>query len=326
RKLGEQRVPDGVILERPEDAIAVLGKEEDAESFLLAAREITAAFPKLEAWVHRKPLKVIEHCGEWTRVLSVLRFVCDHPRPQLFCRQLELPGVDTKFIEGRQRLLAELFDCLLPPDAIEESAPLRREAWFEHRYGFLYDPPRIRFRLLDPALREQTPFEDCSVPLSGLARHPIASRVFIVENQISGLAFPDVPGSAVIFGLGYGVGMLRGVDWLRQIPVHYWGDLDTHGFAILARVRSFLPQARSLLMDRETLFAYRDRWGEETKRASLDDTAAACLTVDEQRALAALDPGAGQSGLRLEQEQIPISAVRRALNHLGLFDVSGPAV
>jgi hypothetical protein len=27
-------------------------------------------------------------------------------------------------------------------------------------------------------------------------------RVFITENEINGLAFPDVPGSLVIFGLG----------------------------------------------------------------------------------------------------------------------------
>ncbi|MGL4340605.1 MAG: Wadjet anti-phage system protein JetD domain-containing protein [Rhodoglobus sp.] len=45
----------------------------------------------------------------------------------------------------------------------------------------------------------------------------------------------------------------------------YWGDLDTHGFAILDRVRAHLPAARSVLMDRESLLAHQDRWGREPK-------------------------------------------------------------
>jgi len=45
--------------------------------------------------------------------------------------------------------------------------------------------------------------------------------------------------------------------------VHYWGDLDTHGFAILNQLRAWLPQTRSFLMDRQTLVEHRDRWGRE---------------------------------------------------------------
>lgn len=41
--------------------------------------------------------------------------------------------------------------------------------------------------------------------------------------------------------------------------VHYWGDLDTHGSAILDRLRAWLPQTRSFLMDRETLLDHRER-------------------------------------------------------------------
>ena len=49
--------------------------------------------------------------------------------------------------------------------------------------------------------------------------------------------------------------------------VRYWGDIDTHGFAILDRLRAWLPQARSVLMDRETLLAHRDRWVSEDRPA-----------------------------------------------------------
>ncbi|MDT5095877.1 MAG: hypothetical protein QOH60_5240, partial [Mycobacterium sp.] len=41
-----------------------------------------------------------------------------------------------------------------------------------------------------------------------------------------------------------------------------------HGFAILDRLRAWLPRARSVLMDRETLLAHRDRWVTEDRQAT----------------------------------------------------------
>ena len=45
-------------------------------------------------------------------------------------------------------------------------------------------------------------------------------------------------------------------EWLKGRPLHYWGDIDTHGFAMLDRVRAIFPAAESFLMDRETLCAH----------------------------------------------------------------------
>ncbi len=87
-----------------------------------------------------------------------------------------------------------------------------------------------------------------------------ASRIFITENEINGLAFPDVPGAVVIFGLGYGLDRLSEIEWLTQRPMHYWGDIDTHGFAMLDRVRAIFPAVQSLLMDRSTLEAHSHLW------------------------------------------------------------------
>jgi len=41
------------------------------------------------------------------------------------------------------------------------------------------------------------------------------------------------------------------------VAVRYWGDVDTHGMAILAEVRRALPHVRSALMDLETLQDHR---------------------------------------------------------------------
>jgi hypothetical protein len=48
---------------------------------------------------------------------------------------------------------------------------------------------------------------------------------------------------------------------VQEVDVHYWGDLDTHGFAILHSLRAWLPQTQSFLMDRQTLAEHRDRLG-----------------------------------------------------------------
>ncbi len=89
------------------------------------------------------------------------------------------------------------------------------------------------------------------------------TEVFITENEINFLAFPDVQAAMVIFGAGYGFENLASVEWLRNRVIHYWGDIDTHGFAILNQLRRYFPQAASLLMDRETLMEHQVLWGVE---------------------------------------------------------------
>ena len=89
------------------------------------------------------------------------------------------------------------------------------------------------------------------------------TTLFITENEINFLAFPDVPEAMVIFGAGYGFENLASVEWMRNRVIHYWGDIDTHGFAILNQLRGFFPHAASLLMDRETLMEHQALWGVE---------------------------------------------------------------
>ncbi len=72
----------------------------------------------------------------------------------------------------------------------------------------------------------------------------------------------------VVWGKGFEVDRVGRLPWLVATAVVYWGDLDTHGFAILDRLRAWLPHTRSFLMDRETLLAHRDRWVVEERPAT----------------------------------------------------------
>jgi hypothetical protein len=77
-------------------------------------------------------------------------------------------------------------------------------------------PALVRFRILDPGLRVFG-VSDLTVPVAELASLDLpVKRVFVTENEVNGLAFPDVPASIVVFGLGYSVDRLAAVPWLSR--------------------------------------------------------------------------------------------------------------
>ena len=88
------------------------------------------------------------------------------------------------------------------------------------------------------------------------------SRVFITENEINFLAFPRTKDAMAIFGAGYGFESLGQAHWLARCRLFYWGDIDTHGFAILDELRGHFDQVESFLMDRDTFLAFESLWGD----------------------------------------------------------------
>jgi hypothetical protein len=311
RQLGRNRVPVGLAVPSEEDALALIGKRRQADRFARMAASALGSFPALGPWLGKRPHAALDCGDDWERVLAVLTWLRDRPRPGIYLRQLDIPGVDTKFIEARKGLLAELLDIVLPPDAVDRAAAGARQ--FERRYGLLSKPPLVRFRFLDPAHR-LGPLTDVSTPASDFARlAPPAHHVFITENEINGLAFPAREDSLVIFGLGYGLDRLARIEWLRDRTIHYWGDIDTHGFAILDRLRTALPSVRSFLMDRETLLAHRSLWThEETGHSG----PLAHLTEAEAALYRDIVADGLGTGVRLEQERVAFGWVEQALRRV----------
>ena len=93
-------------------------------------------------------------------------------------------------------------------------------------------------------------------------------RALIVENEITYLSAGVPESGVVIWGRGFAVDAAGRLPWLTPCDVDYWGDLDSHGFAILDRLRAWLPQVRSVLMDTDTLLSHHDRWVTEAKPTS----------------------------------------------------------
>jgi hypothetical protein len=98
--------------------------------------------------------------------------------------------------------------------------------------------------------------------------------------------------------------------WLNELDAIYWGDIDTHGFAILSRLRGMFPGVRSMLMDRVTLLAHREQWVREPSPVT---AAGGALTPDEASLYADLVAGAYGPAVRLEQERVGFGSVERAI-------------
>ncbi|MEV6160087.1 DUF2220 domain-containing protein [Nonomuraea sp. NPDC052129] len=112
-----------------------------------------------------------------------------------------------------------------------------------------------------------------------------------------------------IFGSGYSVGVLESLPWLAYTELIFWGDIDTHGFAILDRLRSRYPHVISMLMDRDTLMDHQAHWTQEPSQVTQP---LAHLTAAEAGLWHELRAHSHGPSIRLEQERIRFSAIKRS--------------
>jgi hypothetical protein len=303
RVQGTQRLPAAAWVDTLQAALAIVAKARQAQRFQALWHQTAAAQPALLAWMSRRPLQALDLADRWERLLAVVGWLQAHPRPGVYLRQVDAPGVDSKFIEEHRAVLSELLDLALPPQAIDGLAA--GAGRFARRYGFRDKPVRVRFRLLDPGLPSLPGCQglaDITLDAASFAALALpVERVFVTENETNFLAFPQAPGAIVVFGAGYGWEALAQAAWLHWCRLHYWGDIDTHGFAILDQLRGHFAHAASFLMDRETLLAHRLHWGEEPEPAHHDLPR---LTPEEAAVYDDLRFDRLRPRLRLEQERV----------------------
>jgi hypothetical protein len=311
RALGVQRVPQSIWIDSLDDAVTMVGKHADAVRFTERAALVAARQPRLKTWVRKRPLQLLTLADECSQLLDVVNWIAQHPQPGIYLRQVDIPGIHSKFIEDRRGVLTEWLDQVLPTDAIVADAT--GASRFAARYGFSEKPVRIRFRVLDPAivLFRGPALPDVTLDAASFATLDAEIRhVFVTENEVNFLAFPRAPGAIVVFGAGYGWDAFTQAPWLSGCVVHYWGDVDTHGFAILDQLRHRLAHVESFLMDRSTLMAHRDLWGEEANQVSHDLSR---LTNPERELYDDLRDNRIRRNLRLEQEHIGYEWIERAI-------------
>lgn len=316
RVFGANAIPQEAWIDSVDNALALIGKLREVARFTALIDATRKRQPQLLAWLAKRPIRALELAADWHLLLDIVAWLQAHPCPGIYLRQVDIPGVHSKFIETHRGVLAELLDIVLPPEAIDPTAS--GVIQFAQRYGFRDKPVRIRFRSLDPKhallLLSGEHARDIALDAESFAQLDTGvSRVFITENEVNFLTFPQVTDSLIIFGAGYGFDMLSKAEWLVGCHVHYWGDIDTHGFAILDQLRHQFDHVESFLMDRNTLLAFASQWGEEVKQTLRDLPR---LNHEEKALYDDLRDNRIRKNLRLEQELISFGWVESALSAL----------
>ncbi len=301
KALGVQRLPEKLALNGPGDVAMWVGESARWERAQSRQRTLTARWPVLAQQLPRY-FDVLADYGDadFRRLAEMLGWIVNHPKSDLYPRQLPVSGLDSKWLDGRKGLLTDLVA------AIQEDS--LSDLNFYQRCGLKAPPLLVRMRVLDQTLRARVGgVGDITAPVDDLAGiHWPASHVFIVENLQTGLAMSDMPGAVVFMRLGYNVDVLARLPWLARAKCLYWGDLDTHGFAILHRARSYIPELQSVLMDEDTLLQHEALWVDES--AQHPAAKLTLLTEQEQQLYQALKQQRWGQNVRLEQERIDWAA------------------
>lgn len=306
RTLGTQRVPEKLMLDSPAEVAQWVGEADRWGRAQQRYMELLGRWPHLASKLSRYfDLLADYNEVDYRRLVNMVAWIEKNPASNLYPRQLPVSGLDSKWLEGRKGVLADLINAVRGESS--------NEGDFFQRCGLKAPPQLIRLRILDDNLRQQVGgLGDISAPWEQLAELNItAVNVFIIENLQTGLAFDDLPGSVVIMQLGYSVDVLGRLPWVTKANCIYWGDLDTHGFAILNRARTYLSELKSILMDEETLRSHQDLWVEEKTQHAAETLP--LLSDREQEVYQAIKRNVWGQNVRLEQERIAWDVARNAL-------------
>lgn len=305
RDLGRTELPARVILDSYQQVWRLLGVDGAAGTVARFAEvlRLAARTPAATAWAYRYPIRAAELVDEWPAMLEAYDWLAWSRGSGKFLREIDAPGVDTKLIERHLGIFAKMLEVPGSP------------AGFTTGLGLAQKPSFVRVRF-DPAVFGMPPgITEAEFRADELSRLPAqVASALIIENEVSYLSVPVPEHGVVLWGKGFDVTSPAAQSWLRPVAARgdarYWGDIDTHGFAILNRVRSHLPGVRSILMDRETLLAHEARWGSETKpsNARLPGLIDAEASLYED-----LVTDRFAHALRLEQERIDWAWVMRRI-------------
>ena len=297
RQIGRNRLPIRAMVSSMEQAWALLGVATLVRRFdeLLA---LAHQQPRVREWIVDHPHHALGLRPEMSQLIAAYDWLDGHRQSNLYLREISAPGVDTKFAERHRPVLAAMLDVSSTASGFLAGLGLRSK------------PGLVRLRPA-PSLGLPAPLTELAVRSEELAQLRVEPRVaIIIENEISYLSIDIPEDGVVIWGKGFEVDSVGRLRWLTEADIMYWGDIDTHGFAILDRLRAWHPRARSVLMDRETLLAHRDRWVIEDRPAKSVLTR---LTSDEQDLYSDLVREGFGERVRLEQERIDWQWVEQRL-------------
>lgn len=240
---------------------------------------------------------------DFERLIALARWLLANPASGLFVREIPLAGIDTKWFERHRGALASLMNAV--------DGGVRAPATLAADCGLRTPPAFVLVRHAGPWTGGGA--ATAKIPFAALAEAASdGPAVAVIENEQTGLSVALPEEVPIFIGMGYGAAMLGSIPWLAEKRILYFGDLDTHGLAILAACRESFPaaargQVESVLMTPEAF----ERWSSAAvTEPSPVRTAPEGLTKEE----AALFERLSRTHARLEQERMPIAAVNAAFD------------
>ena len=308
KTIGSQKLPVEVVFETRNEFLSFIAKKSEFHQFIENYEKIVARYEVLKTLLRQKPKIIAQNFQNWERLLDVCDFFAVHSKPNVYVRELAIKNVDTKFIERNRATLDLLLSNILKCDEFDNSIINLGNYGFERKYGLKYPLPQVRFRILDDALKIRG-LSDVTLNVDEFANLSIAcENVYIVENQITTLSFPNMKNSIVIFGSGYGVGTLKNVQWLHEKNIYYWGDIDKDGFAILSQARGYFKNIKSIFMNEEVIDLFKEFGVQDDKNENVFKELKN-LTADEQKVYDNLQNNFYGNNFRLEQERLPFDYI-----------------
>lgn len=240
---------------------------------------------------------------DFRRLVDLAAWLIENPDSGLFVREIPVEGVDTKWFEARRWQLFRLWNFAQQENGREGASSI---VTFFRVAGMREKPFFVRVRHAQHWTGGD-PEDVVQLTLERLASNPSDSPVvLIIENEQTGLSVEAPESVPILIGLGYGVCALRNIPWLAERRILYFGDIDTHGLAILAECRRMFPQTESVLMNRSV-------WKEWRRLAAFEPVPAAKRPAELTPEEAALYDELSAVQGRLEQERIPLAAVNHSV-------------
>lgn len=305
RRFGHGELPGEVAFASLDDLTVYVGRKGWADRVMTNAVALMTLLPEAREWAASHIDKLGEGDRErWTGIAEVVAYLRQHPLPGVYPRQLPVP-VHTKFVEDNYAIIISVLAQIAP----QSLDPVAKD--WKTRLGLVDTPALVEGRFLDAAIAPHLP------------RHFLASMedwahcdlgqpriVLVIENRTNFLALPPLAGVLAFLGMGYAVTRLARLNVLAQAKVAYWGDIDAHGFEILARLRAAVSQTESVMMDSTTLAAYTASVGDgNTTMMDEAEIVRSRLTAPETEVF----NYCASHNKRLEQERLHQSFVEQCL-------------
>ena len=315
RKNGEQTEVSKIYFENESDYLSFINEKKSYKLFYTAISQIKDSnLLSKEKFVEWAKSHLTDLCAEpesnhfWSDICLCADWLNKNQDSNLYIREIPLP-VHTKFIEQNKKIIKSL----------TEKADSEFE--FEITFGLRAKPDFVRFRSLSDNIIlpfSESRLNECQILLDDFLKLDESflnriKNVFIVENEMVYLTFPQYKDSICIWGQGYKVNILNGIEWFKSKRLYYFGDLDEHGFDILSTYRRYYPQIQSFCMDKNVLDEYEQFLvqGKKLENGRIPEN----LTEAENECFMILRDAADEKN-RLEQERVSVEYIREQLSLL----------